>query len=41
MKDFIKLSCTDGNKTMILNLNIYEIMAIFVTGKDCSMRVRK
>ena len=41
MKDFIKLSCTDENKTMVLNLSIYEIMEIFVTGKDCSMRVRK
>lgn len=41
MKDFIKLSCTDENKAMLLNLNIYEIMEIFVTGKDCSIKVRK
>lgn len=41
MKDFIKLSCTDKNKAMFLNLSIYEIMEIFVTGKDCSIRVRK
>lgn len=41
MKDFIKLSCTDGNKSMVLNLSIYEIMEIFVIGKACSIRVRK
>ncbi len=41
MKDFIKLSCNHANKKMILNLGIYEIMEIFVTGKDCSIRVRK
>ncbi|WP_105300562.1 hypothetical protein [Anaerococcus marasmi] len=41
MKDFIKLSCTNENKAMVLNLSIYEIMEIFVTGKYCSMRVRK
>ena len=41
MKDFIKLSCTNGNKAMVLNLGIYKIMEIFVTDKDCSMRVRK
>ena len=41
MNDFIKLSCNHANKKMILNLNIYEITEIFVTGKDCSLRVRK
>lgn len=41
MKDYIKLSCSYENKTMFLNLSIYEIMEIFVNGKDCSMRVRK
>lgn len=41
MKDFIKLSCNHANKKMILNLGIYEIMEIFITGKDCSIRVRK
>lgn len=41
MKDFIKLSCTEDNKIMFLNLSIYEIMEMFVTGKDCSIRVRK
>lgn len=41
MKDFIKLSCTEYNKIMFLNLSIYEIMEMFVTGKDCSIRVRK
>lgn len=41
MKDYIKLSCTDENKIMVLNLNIYEIIEIFVNGKECSIRVRK
>lgn len=41
MKDFLKLSCTDENKIMVLNLNIYEIIEIFVNGKECSIRVRK
>ncbi|MDU2557434.1 MAG: hypothetical protein E7C95_00510 [Anaerococcus prevotii] len=41
MKDFLKLSCTDENKIMVLNLDIYEIIEIFVNGKKCSIRVRK
>ena len=41
MKDFLKLSCTDENKIMVLNLDIYEIIDIFVNGKKCSIRVRK
>ena len=41
MKDFLKLSCTDENKIMVLNLDIYEISEIFVNGKKCSIRVRK
>ena len=41
MKDFFKLSCTDENKIMVLNLDIYEIIEIFVNGKECSIRVRK
>lgn len=41
MKDYIKLSCTDENKIMVLNLDIYEIIEIFVNGKKCSIRVRK
>ena len=41
MKDFLKLSCTDENKIMVLNLDLYEIIEIFVNGKKCSIRVRK